>query len=338
MASLKQPTGALLKVWTFIPPVAIVVGTVGNILAFAAVTNRFTNKRSFTIYLAALAVIDTLILYNFPLAMWLRYVFGVSVEQTSTVFCKLLGFTSYLFPQISSWFVVALTVERTFCSYFPIKSRILCRPKTGLAVVGIIVGVLVVLNSHMLYGMELLYFENFTACAFVSDRYADFFFGAFVWIDFLVYFLVPITIILIGNTATVAKVYNSSKGITTSVSETRRRANWHILLITLLISCAFILLVSPFSLFFALKPYIFGDVEAFYSSSNTEQIVETVVYILVFFNSAINFFLYVLSGARFRRDLVAVFKTPLHILSKGSSSASKITRSKDLGIQRSLQN
>ena len=316
-----KPTGTLLTVWTFVPPVIIFVGTIGNMFTFAAVTNRFSEKRSFMVYLSALAINDTLILYNFPLTSWLRYVFGIRLEEINTVFCKLLAFSSFLFPQISSWMVVALTAERTYCAFFPVNSKIVCRPKIGLAVVGIIVSVLAVLDSHLLYGMQLLEIENVTACSFADNRYMDFFFDAFVWIDFLVYFFIPIAIILIGNSATVVKVYKSSKVIMTTGSQIRRRRNLHILFITLLISCAFVVLVSPFSLFFALKNYVFNDVEAFYSSSNTEQIVETVVYILVFVNSAINFFLYILSGSRFRRNLMAVFKTE-----RDSSSISTITR------------
>ena len=307
MGDFKIPTGFLLSVWMYSPPILITIGTLGNCITLIVLTNRKCKKSSFTVYLTALAIVDTLILYNFPLNTWLKYVFNFAYETYNIILCKGLAFTSYLLPQISSWMIVVLTMERALCTYSPIKYKNLCRPKRGLTVVGAIISLLAAFDSHMLYGMSLTKTENFTVCTFVDETYAKFYFNAFVWMDFSAYFLLPFVLIVCANSATAFMVYRSSKSVTSTGSQARISRDRYVIVITLLVSFAFILLVSPFSIFFALKPFLFGDVEAFYSSSQTELIVEMVVYNLVFLNSAINFFLYVLSGERFRSDLKAAF-------------------------------
>ena len=131
-----------LVIWTYAPPAIIIAGTVGNILSLMAVTNRQCRKSSFTVYLATLAITDTAYLYVTVFSNWLVNAFDIDFGSFWKILCKMAYFLSFLASHASSWLVVALTAERTFCTYFPHKIKSVCVPRTGYIVVGTIIGVL----------------------------------------------------------------------------------------------------------------------------------------------------------------------------------------------------
>ena len=304
--------GIILLVWTYLPPIIVVVGTAGNILSFITVTNKHCKKSSFTTYIAAFAVVDTVYLLLVVLNSWLHFVYDINLQEIHIVTCKLLEFLILFLGHSSSWLIASLTVERTFCTYFPHKVKTMCRPKTGYVVVGLILGFISALNIHELIGF--IYQENqqdtnVTMCGFVNVRYKNFMMYYFSWIEFSLYFLLPVIVIITCNFATVIKIFRNSdtSRMAHAFDLNRKKRNRHLLVITLLVSFTYVVSISPVTLYLTLKPYLFKDADYFFSSTQTEDIVSTIVYHLGFLNHAINFFLYILSGERFRKDLRAAF-------------------------------
>ena len=296
-----QASDALLQAWRYLPPLIVATGTVGNILTLITVTSRQCKKSSFTVYLGALAIFDTLVLYTVGSQMWIRFVFGVNYADSGTFMCKLYFFTSFLLPQTSSWLVVALTVERAFGTYFPQKYHLINKPRAALIIIASIFGFLLCLNAHLLYGSELYDDGNFTYCYFVDDSYADFFFYYWAWIgDFSVYCVLPITIITIANVLTVLRVIKSAKSTSSTMSENARQRTRYLLIVTLTVSIAYVVLASPLSFWVALAPYVIEDLNHL---SPGESTLESVFYFMMFLNHSLNFFMYTLSGPRFRKDL-----------------------------------
>lgn len=305
MGDYQIPTDDI-QVWTYLPPTIIAVGTIGNMLSIAAVTNRRCKKSSFTVYLAALAISDTLVLYTFALNTWLRYVFEKDIARSGTAMCKLYYFAVFLFPHMSSWLIVLLTVERTFATYFSQKYKLISGAKTGCITVAVLFMVLFALNSHLIYGHVSYPDENITLCDFIDYDYADFFIFYWAWIDFAVYCFLPVCIIILANTATVLRVFKVTRSTSASLSESARKRNRYLLLVTLMVSISFVLLTSPWAIHIAFAPFLLEDL---HNLTPTQLRLETAFYTLLFTNHAVNFFLYVLSGPRFREDLKAVFTT-----------------------------
>ena len=299
----------LLKVWTYLTPTILLVGTVGNVLSLIAVSNRNCRKSSFTTYIASLAVVDTVVLYANLIPYWLNHAFSIVLENTNQISCKLVYFLKTFARQLASWLVSAMTVERTFCTFFPHKINIVCHSKTGFKVTGTFVVVLSALNAHIFYGFQISSVHNVTACMFADNIYGYFIVYYYTWIDFGVYFLCPVICIIIANSATVCKVYRTNKLLAISVvSDTNRtKRTRHLLIITLLVSITFVLCLFPASLYHAILPYLTdASTEAHPQSSNAD-IIWTSLYYWQMINHAVNFFLYVLSGQRFRRDLKNAF-------------------------------
>ena len=303
-------------IWTYIPPVIIIVGTIGNVLTLIAVTNRHCRKSSFTVYLAAMAITDTAYLYSAALFGWLTRVFHFS--SFWNLVCKVTCFLTILTSHSSSWLIAALTVERMFCMYFPHKTKAACVPRTGYIVVGTIIGVLLLMDAHLLYAIQKNDVTNNNTiliglpCEIVVPGYETVYANVFAWIDFGLYFLLPIFVIVIANSATVVAVLRR-KTVTaalTTVNSNRVKRNRHLLIITFLFSFAFIIFLSPVVIFGVAMPDIY-----FFESPYFLQIDDNVIYYIIwaslciwsFISHAVNFFLYVLSGERFRQELKQVF-------------------------------
>ena len=292
------------KVTKFLSILIVVVGTTGNALTLHVMTSRQFQKSSFTVYLISLAFVDIIVLWVWPFKYWL---FGIDIEGWNTVVCKLITLVTYCGRYTTSWLVVALTVERFFCTYFPIKMKTICCTKTGFIVVSVLLFVLVLINSHILYGFSSVEaYGNETICGIEDGGYETFFNSYFSWIDNIVLFLLPAVLIISCNVATVTRLMRTGENLNSNVTETNKARKRQAMIITLIVSTAFVLLVGPLGVYVVLWPFVFSESADLYRDqfgSKEDMIVYTVVSTLEQVNHCINFFMYFLSGPRFRRDL-----------------------------------
>ena len=102
--------------------VLVILGVIGNSLCFALTVKTNLRKMSSVVYLSVLAVCDNVIL------LWTNVVgslmsydlwFGKDVRNLHTVFCWGLLYVEFWFPQLSSWCLVAFTIERAVAVLFP---------------------------------------------------------------------------------------------------------------------------------------------------------------------------------------------------------------------------
>ena len=181
------------KVWLFVPPICILVGTVGNILTLITVTSKSTMKNSFIVYLGALAVGDTASLYFVVVNSWLFYAFDIDI-MLNDISCKILGFMYYC-KMWSSLLVATLSTDRMVCSCFPHKRDTFGTPKSAFIIISIVLAFVLVINAHQLYGFSLVSTENVTFCGYVDSNYKSFFDTYFTLMDTTIYFTIPFIII-----------------------------------------------------------------------------------------------------------------------------------------------
>ena len=105
----------------------IIIGITGNTLCFAVTIKTNLGKMSSTVYLSVLAVCDNVIL------LWCNIIgslmsselwFGKDVRNVHFVFCWGIEYVDYWLSQLSSWCLVAFTVERVVAVFFPYKYEI----------------------------------------------------------------------------------------------------------------------------------------------------------------------------------------------------------------------
>ena len=297
---------SLRKVWLFTPPVFLLAGTVGNVLTLIRVTSKQCKKNSFVVYLGALAVADTAGLYVGCINAWLFYAFDIDI-MLGAVSCKILGFMFYVCKMMSSLLVATLSTDRMVCCCFLTKKDQFGSPKSAMIVISIILGFVLMINVHELYGFKLIAVNNDTICGYVDNSYATFFDVYFSYVDTSIYFILPTILIIVANILTVREVINSTKRTSHLMLEaavrSRIRHNRQMVIMAIAVSAVFLLTTSPGGIFGIIRSYVFNDSEVFYVSSDVEFLLTTIAEVLGYLNLTINFFLYFISGRRFREDL-----------------------------------
>ena len=273
------------------------LGLVGNSLSLITVTSKHCKKSSFTLYLGALAVVDSCVLILTLVQTWVFTAYEVDLGQYGAVTCKFFLFSLVLLSAVSSWLVIAVTAERVAATTYPHRFKTIYSACFGIRVVGILFVCMSLLFAHLLYGMEYTYVEQHPLCVYVDSAYKYFKRYFFVWIDSIIFFVLPIIIITAGNIVILIKVRNSRKQIApvTSNTQAAKRTSRHLVIITLLISSTFIVLTMPACVFLNISRIIFDE-----SNDAQRQIAFTIVSTLMRLNFSTNFYLYILSGHRFR--------------------------------------
>lgn len=156
--------------WCYLYGVAILfmIAILLNGLAVVVFQSKSLRRFSFSVYLTALSVTDTVALFGYIPRKWLN-LFYLSMQwsntmtfyDSNTIACKSLTFTTYVFRFLSSWLLVALACDRLTLSYNPYKQ---CKVKTAKfarnAIIYCIIAALI-FNSHVLFTWKsMLYSEN----------------------------------------------------------------------------------------------------------------------------------------------------------------------------------
>ena len=84
----------------------------------------------------------------------------------------------------------------------------------------------------------------------------------------------------------------------------RIRTNRQMMITAIAVSGTFVLLTFPIGIYLIVRAYIYGA-DIFYMSNDMDSVIVTIADTFSYFNFAINFFLYSITGKRFRQDLRA---------------------------------
>ena len=202
-------------------------------------------------------------------------------------------FSHGLFSAVSSLIIIAITLERVIATTSPHRFRAIYSVQFGIKVVGVLVVCMALLFAHLLHGIDYSYFDQSPLCVSINSAYGYFMFYILAGVGFFLIFLLPIVIITTGNIAIVVKVRNSRRRIvpSSSTKQAGTRTSRHLVVITLLLSSAFVVFSMPAFVVWSINPYIS------YESNDAQR---QIVFIVALTLATLNFFLYILSGRRFR--------------------------------------
>jgi hypothetical protein len=216
-------------IWTLTPPVVLFLGTLGNILSIVVWNCKKMRGSSTACYLTALAVSDLVVLYTGLAKHWIFYVFGIYIHELSEVGCKLHSWTVYVALSMSSWILIAVTVERVMSVLFPFSVRRKCTRMTAVIILCLLTVVIMVLNSYWLIDMQLGqaaddydYFEldpepgnydNDTAIFRCGVNADVLWLHVHVWpnIEMFINCLLPFCVLLVGNVSIIVKLAKNKR-------------------------------------------------------------------------------------------------------------------------------
>lgn len=309
---------AAVMLWKIVPPFLCVFGTAGNILTIIVLTQRRLRKAPTALFLAALAVSDILTLNTGLLRQWIKYTFQVDIREDLTELgCKFHWFIVYVVTQFSSWMLICVTVERVISTFMPHRRTMLCKMTIAYFTVCLILCFLIGLNAHYLfgYGTVYQYTGNETIkvmCVTTTVNYDHFIMYAWTWIDMGVFYLVPMLVLLVGNSMIIYKVLDSHRRCRQTVvpapnptqnkqDTIQRRKISSLTILLLLVSVLFIVCITPIVVYPAGEPY--WKEGASDHKLATMFLFETMSNVFMYVNHSVNFILYFLSGSKFRNEV-----------------------------------
>ena len=307
-----------VMIWKVVPPIIMLWGTVGNILTIIVMLKQKSKLSSTALYLIALAVSDTMVLYTGPLRNWIKEIWNYDMRHKSEASCKIQMYFTYVTVHCSSWLLVAVTIERAISVMYPHKVRIVSTKKTAAFAIATMVIFTYGIDIIIPVIMGLEGYNKPQICAPTTKEYVNLHYDIYHWIDFCMTYAFPFVFLLIGNTCIVVCLQNSrskqkmmtSGHAQSGSSSTRDTRSVSVLMIALCV--IFFLTITPVSIFtsviipremerinelFKTDPYQAWDDYQFLTFQHA------VVNLVSYTNAAFNFILYVFSGSKFRKEL-----------------------------------
>ena len=307
---------------TFIYFPLLGLGIVGNILSCVILARKAVTS-SMANYLCVLCLVDAVYLMTSSTAWLYRAFTGVDIRNYTN--CNVYFIFHYLPKFTSAWLLVAISTERVVAIYFPLLAKSVCSSqlsrKVTLAIVLCMCAFIWPGFGGFVYSKSRSPEED--SCvprqAWIKT-YMDQYNG---WLAMFLYPIIPSVILTISNAATFVKftkvrrakrrVHVTGTGsdsadveATTNVNLTKNSKR--ITIIAVVLSMTFVCLTLPQSLFYTYFIHnvveLSRDPASLYHHHFIYQLLET----LQLLNHAINFALYCLTSANFKRDLIGLFK------------------------------
>ena len=280
-------------------PVLIPIGLIGNVLSFLVMIKPNNRKVSTCIYMAAISVNDNIMICT---CFHDYLVDVVQIHRYHSVECKIHAFTAFFALQNGTFQVLAMTLDKYIAIKWPHRAATYSTPRRAKMI------------SVSLYICSFIY--NITP-GFLSGLIDGLCFGfsinnitsrVYSWFSFVLNAIIPFTLLIHMNFVIVKTVRTSRKMFTTDDINTRmekRQKNMksvenQLTIMLLLVTTLFFILLCPTYVRFIYMLFAKRDTPITYANT---MIIFEVSFKLYVSNSGINFFLYCISGKRFRDDL-----------------------------------
>ncbi|KAL8582770.1 hypothetical protein ACOMHN_021882 [Nucella lapillus] len=333
---MEIPEYRLLKaLMLYVPPILIVVGTLGNVFSFIILRRRAMAKVSSYLYLASLAVADSLVLYIGLLRLWMGEVTGTDFHYATDWLCKLTISFGYMASDLSVWLIIAVTVERYIVVCFPLKASTMINTTRAKKVIAFLVLLMFTINLHFFWTVEIVERpvdgRNVGNCE-AAPFHQPLVNGVWPWVDACIYSFVPFIVILVLNILIIYEVVDARRqrqhmqntpthhhhhhlhhstrvrqGDLCSVTRTTRRSGGpcegtKLTIMLLTVSFTFLLTTLPMNVSLIVTAFWRHQ----HSLRHTTQLklASTVAELLMYINHSINFFLYCATGHKFRQQIV----------------------------------
>ena len=310
-------------------PILVPVGLIGNTLSFLVMIRPNNRKMSTCIYMAAISINDNLMMCS-ALHNWLATV--AKIYEMYPIECKLASFFGLHVVQNSTFQVIAMTLDKYVAIKWPHKAATYSTPKKAKMTV-IIIHICVVI-----FNLPHLYMSQLTDGICLGYSNGGTITKVYSWFTFVINAIIPLTSLIYMNGVIIQKVRSSRKQFgfgedtqnhdpsnvaTAKRQKTMKNTENQLTIMLLLVTTLFLILMIPTYIRFLYTTFVIRDslpkyvsVVFFYHLSHK----------LYHTNNGINFFLYCISGQKFRNDLKEILScngesVPAIVLSRSTETS-----------------
>ena len=297
-------------------PVLFPIGFVGNTLSFLVMIKRNNRKVSTCIYMAAISINDNLLIC-LTLVAWL--VSGPGIIEWNLMMCKAVTYLNAITLQNSRFQVITMTIDKYVAIKWPHRAATYSTPRRATIILtGVFVFTLIFKVPHLF--ISSLVNGKCSGSAFAADSVVV---KVYNWTTVVLSGLIPLAMLtymnfyimhIVRKSRNMFKVNMTTTGTrkvqpTYTGMDTRRttmkNAESQLTIMLLLVTSLFVilLLLLPMYIRIIYLTFVQRDTPSEYASS---LLFLYVTYQLLATNNGINFFLYCISGKKFRNDLKEV--------------------------------
>ena len=322
-----QPSGALItpqekekmKLFQKIAyPFLVLFGTFGNVMIIV-IHRRTALASSLSVFFVTLASSDLMSIFVSCLLVWIGLIFDFDLAALNDAFCKLVIFFLYVSGVLSAWTLVAITAQRAVCVLFPHRANVLCTIGKSKVIVVSLVLFIAAIHAHVLYGAKADIYEGRKTCTTLK-AYEPFLLEIWNWVDVFIFSFLPWLCLAVSNSLLVWKLRLSlleakpslGSGQADRINDRKKKAT-SISITLIAVSTAFLVLNFPISCFQILS-FIYwmnGSIHALLSSK-VIYYIHQISFPLFYANSCINFYIYCLTGSKFRREAKQILRCMFH--------------------------
>ena len=327
-------TAMTFKIATYITkywfPILVPVGLVGNTLSFLVMIKPNNRKMSTCIYMAAISISDNLMMF-LALHNWLVTV--VKVHQWHPIECRFAAFLVLHALQNTTYQVLAMTIDKYIAIKWPHRAATYSTPRRAKITVTCIYICVVI------YNIPHIFISQLTGDVCLGYAIGGFITKVYSWMTFVLNAIVPFVMLLYMNYIIIQTVRGSRKMFREPIEkgqgqiDTNQRrqksiknteAQLSIMLI--LVTSLFLILMIPTYIRFLYTTFVTRDTPMKYANL---MFFYHLSHKLYHTNNGINFFLYCISGHKFRNDLKEILscRNEASFRSNKDRSQSNVTES-----------
>ncbi|XP_052778436.1 somatostatin receptor type 2-like [Mya arenaria] len=303
---------------TYVVPVIIITGLIGNTISFVVFLASPLKRISTSLYLAALAFSDS----GFLVCLGIGWLESLDIRLFHKEgICQITVYASFVFSFTSIWFVNAFTLEMYIAVFHTRKSPKLCVPKTARKIVGVLTLIAAAIYIYSFWIAKLVETSRSSnkVCLIIpEDAKSAMIFSVF---DTILTLVVPFTMIIImmGRLLVhISRFYSTEleSGPSSTVMETngeestahpavRQASEAHSKLTRMLVVTVVVFLVlnlpsHAIKVQFLIRSLLSPEVQF----TETEGFMQVVFQILYYANFSVNFVLYSACGRSFRGAII----------------------------------
>ncbi|KAL8591601.1 hypothetical protein ACOMHN_030487 [Nucella lapillus] len=298
--------GILAMCWYVVPPVLLTLGSLGNVMTVVVMRGMPSSQSTACLYFyfSVLAVSDQFLLFVCLVFYWIDM--GFSWPESFfrfDILCSVPKFIWNACGVVSAWVLIAMTYQRVMSVMTPHRVGVLCTVRRGKVIVVAIV--LFACAMHAEYLVTWVYWAEYRKCQY-ARQYMHFT-EVFEWMELVFTSILPFLFLVAGNSVLVWQVVRSSrlsKTLRGSLDQQTKTATGNVTSLTrtlIVTSVVFLILTLPVDIFDVCVQMTYLNI-ADEEVSAMLKLIRTIVTILCISGYATNFYLYVLSGRRFREE------------------------------------
>jgi hypothetical protein len=318
------------------PIILIVFGTIGNLFNIVIFTRRSLRTNPCSMYFLASSMANCIVMYVALLTRYLATSWNIDPSATNTYWCKIRYLLIYPALSLALWFIVLASIDRYLTSSDQIRHRQWSSVPIARKTILLTTIVMFTINLHVLIFARAEIIDGTATCTILPNEYLVFF-NLFVPI---ISCIVPLILMSIFGLLTIINIRRIRHRVAphdNRIQNDRLRTNDRQLIIMLLIQ-VFIttIIVAPWSVINMFSAI--GITILKYKFSPLDQTVYNFAFnlsrMLYYINPVLSFYIYTLSGPRFRVEIKNTFISLLKTFLKTTG----LFRFCPLRIQRALLN